>query len=261
MQRVLDWGTTLLLAPVFGIVLLAFDAIQRIAKRFGKRSHDYAVACMCSTLVAAFRIVGTRVEVDRVPEVAAHTPYLIVANHQSMFDIMLLGHLFFTNFPKFVSKRELARGIPGVAYNLRHGGNALIDRADVVQAQASIAALGRRVEHNGVSAVIFPEGTRARSGLLRVFKARGTTTLLAAAPATPIVVVTIENSWKLMRWNFLPVPFGICVRVRIDAPIARSAHEDHAQMIVELRTRIAQNLATMRDTPGKPPAAALREAS
>jgi len=261
MQRVLDWGTTLVFAPVFAMTLLAFEVIQRVAKCFGERSHDYAVGAMCSSLATAFRLVGTRVEVDRAPEVAPHTPYLIVANHQSLFDIVILGHLFFTNFPKFVSKRELARGIPSVAYNLKHGGNALIDRADGAQARASITALGRRVESKGVSAVIFPEGTRARSGLLRVFKPRGTTTLLASAPATPIVAVTIENSWKLMRWNFLPVPFGINVRVRIDAPIVRSADEDHEQMVVELRARIAQNLAAMRGMDGDPPPAAMREAS
>ncbi len=261
MQRVLDWGTTLVFAPVFAMTLLAFEVIQRVAKRFGERPHDYAVAVMCSTLAAAFRLVGTRVEVDRAPEVTAHTPYLIVANHQSLFDIIILGHLFFTNFPKFVSKRELARGIPSVAYNLRHGGNALIDRADGAQAEASIAALGHRVERKGVSAVIFPEGTRARSGLLRVFKPRGTMTLMAAAPATPIVAVTIENSWKLMRWNFLPIPFGIRVLVRIDAPIGRSAGEDREQMIIDLRAHIDHNLAAMRGMDRDHPPTALRKAS
>jgi len=246
MRRLLDWGATLVFFPVFVLVLLVFEVIQRVAKAFGKRSHDWAVAGLCTALVGAFRVVGLRLEVARSPLVRPHTPYLIVSNHQSMFDIALLGYLLLTNFPKFVSKRELARWTPSVAYNLRRGGNALIDRADREQAEAAIAALGRRVETNGVSAVIFPEGTRARGGMLGAFKPRGSLALLAAAPATAIVPVTIDDSWRLMQWSFLPLPFGVRVRVRIDAPIARHAREDHDALLQRVRAQIEDNLAEMR---------------
>jgi 1-acyl-sn-glycerol-3-phosphate acyltransferase len=246
MRRLLDWGGTVVFLPVFVLVLLLFDVVQRIAKAFGKRAHDYAVACMTTSLVAAFRIVGLRLDVERAPEVAPHTSYLIISNHQSMFDIALLGYLFFTNFPKFVSKRELARWTPSVAFNLKYGGNCLIDRSDGEQAAGAIAALGRRVERNRVSAVIFPEGTRARAGVLGAFRPRGTLALLAAAPATAIVPVTIDESWRLMQWSFFPLPFGVRVRVRIDAPIAREAREDHARLLERVRMQIAGNLADMR---------------
>ena len=63
-----------------------------------------------------------------------------------------------------------------------------------------------------------------------------------------------------MRWNFLPVPFGTRVRVRIDAPIARTPDEDHAQMVVDLRNRIAQNLTAMRTSHAEQPPAEMREA-
>jgi 1-acyl-sn-glycerol-3-phosphate acyltransferase len=110
----------------------------------------------------------------------------------------------------------------------------------------AIGALGRRVEDNRVSAVIFPEGTRARRGELRPFKPRGTLALLAAAPRTEVVPVTIENSWRLMRSNFLPVPFGVRVRVVIGAPIARRDDEDHARLLEDVREEIAATLAAMR---------------
>ncbi len=194
---------------------------RQAAPRLGGGLSRYA-------LVESFRITGLRLDVDRSPRVLPHTAYLIVSNHQSMFDIALLLHLFFTNFPKFVSKRELARFIPSVSYNLRCGGNCLIDRDDAEQAVGAIAELGRRVEQRGVSAVIFPEGTRARRGELKPFKSRGTVALLAAAPSTPVVPVTIESSWRLMQRNFWPIPFGVRVRVRIDDPIARRPDEDLA---------------------------------
>src|SRR5690349_15887534 len=103
MLRLLDWPATLVLAVVFGLVLLVFEPLQWIAKALGKRPHDWMVACLGTTLVTVFRITGLRISVERSPRVAAATPYLIVSNHQSMFDIALLLHLFFTNFPKFVS--------------------------------------------------------------------------------------------------------------------------------------------------------------
>jgi 1-acyl-sn-glycerol-3-phosphate acyltransferase len=246
MARLLDWPATLVFAVAFGLVLVVFEPIQWIAKGFGKRPHDWVVAGLGTTLVTVFRLTGMRLSVERSPRVAAHTAYLIVSNHQSMFDIPLLLHLFFTNFPKFVSKRELARFIPSVSYNLRRGGNCLIDRDVPEQAITEITALGRRVEARGVSAVIFPEGTRARHGELKPFKNRGTVALLTAAPVTPIVPVTIESSWRLMQRNFWPVPFGVQVRVRIDDPIARHPDEDLGRLVEEVRVRIGDNLTRMR---------------
>ncbi len=249
MARLLDWPATLVMAIVFGLVLVVYEPIQWIAKAFGKRPHDWVVACLGTTLVTVFRLTGLRLSIDRSPLVLPRTPYLIVSNHQSMFDIALLLHLFFTNFPKFVSKRELARFIPSVSYNLRRGGNCLIDRDDPEQAVVAITELGRRVETRGVSAVIFPEGTRARHGELKPFKPRGTVALLAAAPTTPIVPVTIESSWRLMQRNFWPIPFGVRVRVRIDDPIPRRPGEDLPQLVDEVRARIDAALTRMRAAP------------
>ncbi len=246
MRGLLDWTATLLFLPVFLAVLLVFEVVQRVAKLAGKRAHDYSVACLCTALVAAFRLTGLRLLVERPGTVAAHTAYLVISNHQSMFDIALLGYLFFTNFPKFVSKRELARRIPSVSFNLRRGGNALIDRDDADQAVGAIRALGERVERNRVSAVIFPEGTRARRGELKLFKPRGSLALLAAAPSTPVVPVTIDESWRLMQSNFLPIPFGVRVRVRIGEPIARRPNEDHAGLLERVREEIAATLADLR---------------
>ncbi len=246
MARLLDWAATLVFSVVFGMILLVFEVVQRVAKAFGKRSHDWAVACLGSALVESFRLTGLRLSVERAPGVRPHTPYLIVSNHQSMFDIALLLHLFFTNFPKFVSKRELARRIPSVSYNLRRGGNCLIDRDDAEQAVEAIAELGRRVERNGVSAVIFPEGTRARRGVLGTFKSRGTIALLAAAPTTSVVPVAIDHSWRLMQANFWPIPFGVRVRVRIGEPIPRRPGADLGALVEELRDTIARSLDEMR---------------
>ena len=56
-------------------------------------------------------------------------PYIIVCNHQSLYDIPPLIWYLRQIHPKFISKKELGRGIPSVSFNLRHGGSLLIDRA------------------------------------------------------------------------------------------------------------------------------------
>jgi len=246
MGRILDWVGTILFLPAFGLTLVVFDVLQRLAKACGKRPHDYMVACMSTALVTGFRLTGLRLRIERHPALQSHHPYVVISNHQSMFDIALLGHVLFTNFPKYVSKRELAKWIPSVSYNLRRGGNALINRDDPTQALAAIRALGERVERNGVSAVIFPEGTRARRGELGAFKPRGSLALLEATPTTAVVPVTIDNSWRLMRANFFPVPFGTRVRIRVGAPIPRHQGEDHEALLERVRDEIAATLAEFR---------------
>jgi 1-acyl-sn-glycerol-3-phosphate acyltransferase len=253
MRRILDWVGTILFLPAFGLTLLVFDVLQRLAKACGKRSHDYMVACMSSALVTDFRITGLRLRVERHPGIRPHHPYVIISNHQSMFDIALLGHVFFSNFPKYVSKRELAKWIPSVSYNLKRGGNALINRDDPTQALAAIRELGARVERNRVSAVIFPEGTRARHGELGSFKPRGTLALLESTPTIEVVPVTIDESWRLMQSNFFPVPFGTRVRICVGAPITRRPGEDHEALLERVREEIAATLADLRGERRTPP--------
>lgn len=246
MGYVRDWLFTVPFLLAFGLILAVFDPLQRIARLFGPRPHELVVGALQWSLLQAFRLCGTRLMVERSAAVRPWTPYLLVANHQSMFDVPIFGGLLFTNFPKYVSKRELARWIPSISYNLRRGGNAVIDRGDREQALREIRALGERVQARGVSAVIYPEGTRARAGELGPFRPGGTVELFAAAPAAAVVPVAIDESWKLLRHNLLPVPFGVCLRVHIGDPIGRAPGEDRAALLERVREEIAATLARWR---------------
>ncbi|MGD0948247.1 MAG: lysophospholipid acyltransferase family protein [Candidatus Binatia bacterium] len=238
MRRLRDWLFTIPFLLSFGLILLVFDVAQRIARLFGRRPHEYVVGALQVALVRAFAVCGTRLEIARSPRVRPHTPYLIVANHQSMFDIPIFGALLFTNFPKYVSKRSLARWIPSISYNLRRGGNALIDRGDPEQAVEAIQTLASEVRARGVSAVIFPEGTRGRCGDLGKFRRRGTLALLEAAPDTAVVPVCIDQSWQLLSYNLLPIPFGTRVHVWIGDPIPRRSNEDREALLSEVEDQI-----------------------
>ena len=122
----------------------------------------------------------------------------------------------------------------------------LIDRADGAAAVAAIRELGTRVGAGRASAVIFPEGTRAREGDLGRFRPAGTLALLEAAPEAPVVPVAIDGSWRLLRHNLLPVPWGVRVRIHLGAPIPRRAGEDPGAILGQARDAIAAAQARWR---------------
>ena len=246
LHTLVSWLATLVFLPTFALVMVVFDVAQRVARLFGKRPQEYVAGAVQWVLVRTFALCGTRLVVERDPAIRPWTSYIIVSNHQSMFDIVILGALFFSNFPKYISKRELGRWIPTVSYNLREGGHVLIDRGDAPQAIAAIRELGRRVGGGHCSAMIFPEGTRARTGELGRFKPAGTLALLEEAPGVAVIPVAIDESWKLLRYNYLPVPFGTRVRVRLGAPIARRSAERRDELIEGVRGEIAATLARWR---------------
>jgi len=222
--------------------------LQRPARALGRRPHEVVVNGLQKSLVASLRLCGTRLSVEHSGGLAAGRPSLFVSNHQSMFDIPILGAILSRHYLKFVSKRELARRwIPSISYNLRRGGNALIDRSDRAEAVEAIRKLGgEEVAGRGVSAVIFPEGTRARGGVLAPFRPQGTLALMAAAPDAPVVPVAIDNSWRLLQHGLRPVPFATRVRVFIGEPIERSSGEDAGAVVSAAQKQIQDVLDRWR---------------
>jgi 1-acyl-sn-glycerol-3-phosphate acyltransferase len=248
--RLLDWLVTPPFLLGFAATLFGFDPLLRTSRAFGLRAEEFVAGALQWWLVnIVFPIAGTRLVVERDAGVRPDASYLVIANHQSMFDIPIFAALLFRNRPKYISKRELASWLPSISYNLRRGGHALIDRSDRAGAVSAIRQLAAQVRERGVSAVIFPEGTRARHGALGAFKPAGALALLEAAPDVPVVVFAIDESWRLLRWNLLPIPFGTRVRVSIGAPIARRPDEDHQALLDGARAQIERTLARWRLEP------------
>ena len=248
-RRLLDWIFTVPFLLAFGTILVVFDPLQRLARLFGRRPQEVVAGWLQVALVWAIRLTGARVQLERSPLIEPGRPYLFIGNHQSMFDIPIHGWALYSHFPKYVSKRSLATGIPSISYNLRAGGNAIIDRANRAQATRAIRALGEQVVERRVSAVLYPEGTRARQGDLGAFRPAGARTLFDAAPDVPIVPVAIDESWRLLRWNLMPVPFGTRIRVRIGDPIPRGLEEDAVAILEQCRREIEKSLEGWRSQP------------
>lgn len=245
MRRVRDWVFTVPFLLVFGTLLVVFDIAGRIVRPFSLRAFEYVMAALQRSLVAAFTVCGTRIEVERPASIEPRTGYAIISNHQSLFDIPIIGGVLFTNFPKYVAKKELGRRLPSISLNLRRGGNALIDRGNRRQALRAITEMAKNAQERSVSVVIFPEGTRSRDGRLQEFKRAGAEMLLTAADKLAVVPTAIDGSWRLLRNNLMPVPFGTRVRIRFGEPIPRTPG-DQAGVIDQAEAFIAATLAEWR---------------
>jgi 1-acyl-sn-glycerol-3-phosphate acyltransferase len=246
-RRVRDWVFTVPFLIAFGLTLGVFEVIARIVRLFGLRPMEVTMGVMQRILLWTFRLCGMKLIVERSPALRPRTGYLIISNHQSMFDVPIFGGLLFSNYPKYVSKRELGRWIPAVSFNLTHGGNAIIDRDDPEQARAAIRELATTSQQRNVAVVIFPEGTRSRDGRLRPFKRGGVLELMAAAPDMPLVATTIDGSWELLRNKMFPIPFGTTVRVRFGDPIDRDGIDD-AVLLKQTQAEIEATLDRWRGT-------------
>jgi 1-acyl-sn-glycerol-3-phosphate acyltransferase len=200
---------SLLFYLLFGIFLLLFDPIQRVCLRvFGYNTHKKSVGLFNFLIMRSLHVLGTNIVFNYTENLPIGKPVIIVANHQSMWDIPPLIWFLRKLHPKFISKKELGKGIPTVSYNLKYGGSALIDRKDSRQATTEIKKMAHYITQHNRSVVIFPEGTRSRDGHPKPFKRRGLEILFTEAKDAYVLPVSIQNSWKLQRYGMFPIPLG-----------------------------------------------------
>jgi 1-acyl-sn-glycerol-3-phosphate acyltransferase len=240
-----DWLAT---GAAIGHVVAALvyhDVAQRLAATGGSAAQQDAAVAMARSVNAALRLTGARVTVRGREHVDLSRNYIVVANHQSMFDISLLSEHLGPLHPRYISKEALGRGVPGISYNLRRGGSALIDRARPDQALAAIAALARRVRDDGITAVIFPEGTRSQTGAMRPFKIAGLRALVAGAPEVAILPVTTYGGARLFSRGLTPLVRNVDLGLVFHPPVASPDADDFeafSQFVADLERTIARAL-------------------
>lgn len=221
MQKVIAYPLSLVYYLLFGTTLVLFHIIQWLALNlFGYNAHKKSVDWLCFFLVANTYVLATRYKIRNLDKVPTGVPLIIAANHQSFYDIPSLGWYLRKVHPKFISKIELGKGIPSVSYNLRHGGSVLIDRKDARQSLSAVKEMGLYIEEHNRAAVIFPEGTRSKTGNTKPFAVNGLKILCKNAPSAYVLPVTINNSWKMTRWGTFPLGVGNKLEFIIHDPIS-----------------------------------------
>ncbi len=170
-------------------------------------------------LIRYLNFLGTHIVFEQPFKLPKGRPLIIVSNHQSTYDIPPIIWYLRKFHPKFISKKELGKGIPSVSYNLKHGGSVLIDRQQPEEALELIKAFAQKIEQKKWSAVIFPEGTRSRDGNPRKFQKKGLMTLFEYIPSAIVLPISVNNSWKLAKYSYFPIPLGVRVTFKTHTPI------------------------------------------
>lgn len=209
MHKIISYITSILFAIVGGFFVLLLHPVQVLAHRLGGYGpHKKVVEFSGALIMKCLILLGTIVKYRGGREFPHDRPLIIVSNHQSTFDIPPIVLAFRKNHPKFIAKKELGKNFPSVSYNLNHGGSVLIDRDNHGQSIREIIKLGKYIETNNYSAVIFPEGTRSKNGQLKEFQPAGIKTLLRAAPSALIVPFAVDGNYKLHKYGAFPLWFG-----------------------------------------------------
>ncbi|MDY8137039.1 lysophospholipid acyltransferase family protein [Aquimarina sp. 2201CG5-10] len=220
-KKIISYPLSILFYLCFGLVLVIFHPIQWLAiKLGGVRGHRKSINYLNLSILGCLYLLGCRVSYKNRHQLPVNTPLIIASNHQSMFDIPMISWFMRKYTPKFISKIELGKGIPSISFNLRNGEHALIDRKNPKQSIPELSKFGKFIAKNKLSGVIFPEGTRSRDGKPKNFAATGLKILFKNAPEALVVPVTINNSWKLVRFGNFPMGVGLHLTLEVQEPIS-----------------------------------------
>ena len=243
MVKILAYPLTALYYLCFFATLLIFHPIQWISFNvFGYQTHKISVDWMQFFTMRSLNILGTRFSFENPYNIATDQPVIVVANHQSMYDIPPLIWYMRKHHPKFISKIELGKGIPSVSYNLRHGGSVLIDRKNPRQSFPAIANFGEYIERTNRCAVIFPEGTRSKNGEPKPFQTKGLALLFKKIPSAVVVPITINNSWKMFRYGKFPMGIGTHMKLKVQEPLKVADFDDKQELIDRIEHAVKKDI-------------------
>ena len=208
------WRTVFLLIPAIGVYTVVLGTLS-LASSLGDRRGHLAHRCarLWSWLILA--TTGVSVEPSGLERLEPGRTYIFVSNHQSIYDIPVI----FASLPyqlRIIAKDSLGR-FPFLGWHLRRTGHLLVDRRN--PDRTGILRRWKALVEQGLSLIIFPEGTRSASGRVGVFKAGSF--LLAIEARLPVVPLSVDGTRRVMRKGELTTRPGHATLV-VHAPIDTS---------------------------------------
>ncbi|MGC4080981.1 MAG: lysophospholipid acyltransferase family protein [Vicinamibacterales bacterium] len=186
------WRTVFFLIPAISVYTIVLGAVSIVSSLFDRRGH-VAHRCARAWSWLILRTTGVRVRVEGLDRVTPGTTYVFVSNHQSIYDIPVI----FASLPfqlRIIAKASLAR-FPVLGWHLRRGGHLFVDRDN--PDRSGILARWRALVKDGLSLIIFAEGTRSVDGVVGRFKAGSF--LLALEAGLPIVPIAVIGTRHVMQ--------------------------------------------------------------
>lgn len=202
----------LFVIPMVGLSMAFFGTSAIIASYFSKKA-----ACMffggwwarfIGGITPMLLTVTGRENIDHTQS------YVVVANHQSVYDMLaIFGHLKMNL--RWVMKKQL-RKVPFLGYSSVRVGNVFVDRSNTKAAIKSIADAKESIK-GGVSMMFFVEGTRSMDGKLGKFK-KGAF-IMALEMGLPILPVTVDGTAQILpptTWNLFPGRASMTIHKPVD---------------------------------------------
>jgi 1-acyl-sn-glycerol-3-phosphate acyltransferase len=208
------WRTVFFLIPAIGVYTIALGTLSIGSSLFERTGH-FAHWCARAWSRLILVTTGVRVTVAGLERLEPGRTYVFVSNHQSIYDIPIL----FWSLPyqlRIIAKESLGN-VPFLGWHLRRTGHMLVDRRRPDRSR--IFGWASRLTSNGLSLIVFPEGTRSRDGRVARFKGGGF--LLALQAGLPVVPLSIVGSRHVMLKGRLATYPGT-VRLVVHDPIDTS---------------------------------------
>jgi len=218
------WRTVFFLIPAISVYTVVLGAASLVSSLFDRRGY-FAHKCARAWSWLILGTTGVDVTVEGLERITPGTTYVFVSNHQSIYDIPVI----FASLPyqlRIIAKASLAR-FPVLGWHLKRGGHLFVDRRN--PDRAGILGRWRALVSEGLSLIIFAEGTRSWDGRVARFKAGSF--LLAIEAGLPVVPIAVIGTRAVMpkgRLRTEPARVAIVVHdpipaPRIDAPGPRDA--------------------------------------
>lgn len=227
----------LVMVPVAGIStvffgLLAAGSAVLVSPRFGNKISGWPWARLNAFLTPMpVTVVGRE-------QIAPDKSYVIVANHQSPYDIYVLYGWLGIDF-KWVLKQEL-RKVPGLGIGCEKLGHIYVDRSNGRAAVRSIKAAKKRIVP-GTSVIFFAEGTFSKGPRLLPFKKGAFRTAIDLG--LPILPVTIVGTREILpggTWELFPGKAKLIVHEPVD--ITGHTPENMSGLMARVRATVQSGL-------------------
>jgi 1-acyl-sn-glycerol-3-phosphate acyltransferase len=223
------WRTVFYLIPAITIYTIGLGTASIVSSVFDRRGR-FAHACARAWSWLILRTTGVQVTVQGLERLKPGATYIFVANHQSHYDTPVV----FSSLPyqlRIIAKESLAR-FPVLGWHLKRGGHLFVDRKN--PDRAGILRRWRALVSDGLSLIIYAEGTRSRDGRVAKFKAGSF--LLAIEAGLPVVPLAILGTRRVMPKGRLQTEPGVVTLIihdPIPAPSLASPSIQDAKALAE----------------------------
>jgi 1-acyl-sn-glycerol-3-phosphate acyltransferase len=226
------WRTVFFLIPAIAVYSIVLGTLS-IGSSLFQRSGHFAHRCARAWSWLILATTGVDVEVRGLERLVPGTTYIFISNHQSIYDIPII----FWNVPwqlRIIAKQSLG-SFPFLGWHLSRTGHLLVDRRR--PDPLGILKRWKGLVTQGLSLIVFPEGTRSADGRIGRFK--GGSFLLAIQAGLPLVPLSVSGSRHVMLKNRLMTCPGH-VRLVVHDPVSTLGLDPSAAGARELAHRIRE---------------------